>query len=77
MKISEIKIVREVYVAVPNSDTFRIIGKESHRASYIAQFGDVEVNDIGNRFYDVTQFADSRAVYTAAKTKDCEFFGCE
>lgn len=77
MKISEIKIVREICVAIPQNDAYRIIQNEKHRASYIAQYGDVDVvlNQYGR--YDVEAFAEGRASYTAAKAADCAIWGCE
>ena len=60
------------------TDAHQILLTESHRAAYVAEYGNVEVEyNAEYKYWRVPAFAAEVAAYTAAKAKDCAIWGCE
>jgi hypothetical protein len=77
MRLSDILLIREIRVET-TSDAYRIIASERDRASYVGEYGDVEVEH--DPEYDVFRVPAFRAAideYTELKAADCRRWGCE
>ena len=62
----------------PNCDSHRLLTNDFNKQSFIEANGDVEI--VWNERYkhwEVPAFAESRKVYSVAKQRACDTWGCE
>lgn len=80
MLASDIKIVDEVLIQLPNDDSYQVIRDQFSLQQFVRSYGNVVVELMDtrrNNQYSVPAFAESRKRFSEIKTADCERWGCE
>ena len=86
MRVSELKFTPEMLenawlghaIEMPNTDAQRYVSNPKAAASFIANFGDVEmVRDEKYKCWTVPAFAVGREEFSVSKAAHCARWGCE
>ena len=79
MLASDIEIVDEVLIQLPNNDSYQVIRDQFSLQQFIRSYGNVAVERMNtrNNQYSVPAFTESRKRFSEAKTADCDKWGSE